>query len=319
MITNMSDCFLKLGGKQFTDTRAVRLICENGEVTGVVAESGNCRYTINARGGVVIAAGGYEASPELVKRFAPQCTNMLLNGYTAGDTGDGILMCEEAGAKLVFPGYLMDSWNGIEDVRKYGIDPMMMKHKVKCIEVNGRMERFYNENTSAEREKREFTLDGGGEFYIIFDSSHDQALLENFDKAAVGGAMLKSDTIEGLADAIGKNPTMLRKTVDRWNAMAESGVDSDFGNKLIAPMDSGPYYLGRIFVKCTGSFGGAAINLEANVLNTSGLPIPGLYAAGESANGEFFYRDYVCGGSSFSMGGVFGRAAGKNAAKRAKR
>lgn len=318
LFAGLKACFLRLGGKLRLDTRAVRLLRDGGGVTGIAAESRESEYRIQARGGVVVAAGGYEANPELTARLAPKSAHYLLNGYTAGDTGDGILMGEEIGAKLVGPGYLMGNWNCIEGIGEYGLDPMTLKHEIKCLEVNGRMERFYNENTSAEREKWEFAKDGTGEFFVIFDSSLEAPLLEKFERAAAGGALFRSETIDGLAEAVGKDPAALRKTVARWDEMAIYGKDADFGNALIAAMEPGPYYIGRIYEKSCGSVGGMAINLAAEVLDTRDNPIPGLYAAGESANGEFYYRSYICGGSSFSMGGVFGRTAGRNAARRAR-
>jgi fumarate reductase flavoprotein subunit len=63
--------------------------------------------------------------------------------------------------------------------------------------------------------------------------------------------------------------------------------------------------------------GGLKINTKAEVLHTSGSAIPGLYAAGESANGQLFYKEYPGSGSSLAVSTTFGREAGKNAASRA--
>lgn len=49
----------------------------------------------------------------------------------------------------------------------------------------------------------------------------------------------------------------------------------------------------RIFEGNTGTYGGPQINLDSEVLRPDGTSIPGLYAAGECANGEFYYRDYI--------------------------
>ncbi|MEM2430331.1 MAG: FAD-binding protein, partial [Nitrososphaerales archaeon] len=66
----------------------------------------------------------------------------------------------------------------------------------------------------------------------------------------------------------------------------------------------------------TFTFGGLRINTNAEVLDITGKPIPGLYAVGELTGG-FFYHSYP-GGSGITRNLVFGRIAGKNAAERAK-
>jgi fumarate reductase flavoprotein subunit len=62
--------------------------------------------------------------------------------------------------------------------------------------------------------------------------------------------------------------------------------------------------------------GGLKINAKGQVVAASDkvTPIPGLYAAGEVANGDFYYQQYPASGSSLSLSITFGREAGKNAA-----
>jgi len=68
--------------------------------------------------------------------------------------------------------------------------------------------------------------------------------------------------------------------------------------------------------------GGLKINADAQVLGSgavgtgtiSGQPIPGLYAAGEVANGDFYYQQNPAQGSSLGIALTFGRIAGRNAA-----
>jgi succinate dehydrogenase/fumarate reductase flavoprotein subunit len=62
----------------------------------------------------------------------------------------------------------------------------------------------------------------------------------------------------------------------------------------------------------TLTFGGIMINANAQVLETDGRIVPGLYAAGEGA-GHVFYDDYI-GGGSLANCLVMGRIAGRNAA-----
>jgi fumarate reductase flavoprotein subunit len=61
--------------------------------------------------------------------------------------------------------------------------------------------------------------------------------------------------------------------------------------------------------------GGIKINPDAQVVKANGDPIPGLYAAGECANGDFFYLEYPASGTSLAISSTFGRIAGANAVK----
>lgn len=113
--------------------------------------------------------------------------------------------------------------------------------------------------------------------------------------------------------------------------MCAAQVDTDFwkpakgkvGNRegnvteaeLLTSIDQGPYYAVKFdTTTVTGTFGGPKINIDGQVISTTGQVIPGLYAAGEVANGELFYQQYPCSGSSIQMNATMGIQAGKAAA-----
>ena len=62
----------------------------------------------------------------------------------------------------------------------------------------------------------------------------------------------------------------------------------------------------------TFTFGGLKITNDAEVEDTTGHPIPGLYAAGEIVGGLFFHN--YASGTGLMSGAVFGRIAGRSAA-----
>ena len=66
----------------------------------------------------------------------------------------------------------------------------------------------------------------------------------------------------------------------------------------------------------TFTFGGLKITSGAEVEDTSGHPLPGLYAAGEMAGGLFFHN--YASGTGLMSGAVFGHLAGRSAANSAK-
>jgi tricarballylate dehydrogenase len=63
----------------------------------------------------------------------------------------------------------------------------------------------------------------------------------------------------------------------------------------------------------TFTYGGLLVDSAASVLRDSRLPIPGLFCAGEMVGG-LFITGYP-GGSGMMAGAVFGRIAGKHAAR----
>ncbi len=77
-------------------------------------------------------------------------------------------------------------------------------------------------------------------------------------------------------------------------------------------IDTPPFEAYAVTCGITFTFGGLRINTEAQVLDSDGEPIPGLYAAGELVGGIFWFN--YPGGSGLTNGSVFGRIAGKSAA-----
>jgi hypothetical protein len=84
---------------------------------------------------------------------------------------------------------------------------------------------------------------------------------------------------------------------------------TNWANKI----DTAPFYAYGVTCGITFTFGGLRINNKGQVLNKVMKPIKGLYAAGEMVGGIFYFN--YPGGSGLTSGAVFGRLAGKSAAK----
>ncbi len=65
----------------------------------------------------------------------------------------------------------------------------------------------------------------------------------------------------------------------------------------------------------TFTFGGVKVNSDAQVIDTEGETIPGLYAAGEMVGGIFYFN--YPGGTGLMAGSVFGKIAGSSAGRAA--
>ncbi len=127
------------------------------------------------------------------------------------------------------------------------------------------------------------------------------------------GWIIRSDTIGELAKKLGIESGTLIKTVRTYNKYCEHGEDPEFGRDPgdLIPLINPPYYAVELW---PGGFthGGPRRNSKAQILNVDGIPIRGLYGAGEfgSVNG-------MVDASSGSLVGeciAFGRIAGEHAA-----
>ena len=79
------------------------------------------------------------------------------------------------------------------------------------------------------------------------------------------GWIIKADTIEELAEKIGRDPETLKATIDRYNEMVEKGVDEDFGRdpETMAKIDEGPFYAVELTPAVVATTGGARRNTHS--------------------------------------------------------
>ena len=111
------------------------------------------------------------------------------------------------------------------------------------------------------------------------------------------GIFQKAETLTELAGLIGVNPDTLEQTVDQWNADCAAGRDSRFGRQpdTMCPLETPPFYVGRIQPIVINTQGGPRRNVHQQVVNPFGTPLEGLYAAGEL--GSIFGHVYMSGGN----------------------
>ena len=138
-----------------------------------------------------------------------------------------------------------------------------------------------------------------------------------------------ADTLEELAPKLeGVDPEAFLKTMKEFNAACRTDIPFDPNVKdgrcteglaidksnWANPYDSPPYEAFCVTTGVTFTFGGVKIDTEGRVEDTSGNPIPGLYACGEMVGG-LFYHNYASG-TGLMSGATFGRIAGRSAAAR---
>lgn len=135
------------------------------------------------------------------------------------------------------------------------------------------------------------------------------------------GRLQTADTLEELAEKLCiRDVDASIATIGRYNELADLGVDEDFGkpayrlSHIVEPPFYGAMMMGNLL--CT--LDGLRINVDMQVLDTNGNPIPGLYAAGNDSGG-FFSRNYpeLLVGVAVGRSITFGRLAAKSAAAQA--
>ena len=289
------------------ETAATALLTdETGAVVGVeaLAADGH-KVTIHAKS-VVLATGGFDGSQTMMRKYAPEYADEFFYA-NPGNTGDGINMAIAVGADTVFKGGVI-GLRGI--VPTSFADPTNGLVWMPYLMVNEYGERFVNESTDYPIIHTELAKQHHS--YLIFDGTQGNA--EMFGSLFEDGYAFTGATLEELADAMLVNKDAFLNTVARYNEL-KGQDDPDFGKPAAAMIGvgEGPYYAVRVRPATIGSMGGVKIDLDMHVLK-DGAPIPGLYAAGACANGDFFYKEYPASGTSIQMCFTTGRIAGTNAA-----
>jgi fumarate reductase flavoprotein subunit len=287
-------------------TSARRLVTENAAVTGVVVGSAAGHAPdrrIRARGGVVLATGGYQANPELRLRYQP---GFLAGGpYLGVETarGDGHLLGQAVGGDLVnmtyVPPLVITSSSLVED----------------AIAVNVEGVRFHDEAGPYENRVADLLRQPERRAHYVFDSvvASEKATLV----AQMPTAPIVADTLVELAHRIGVPADALLETVRSWNEIVRSQApDTRFGRVVFPPgnrrIETPPFTAVEMVVGVNFSSGGFRTTPQMQVIDVFGDPIPGLYAAGDCAGALGPIADL--GGTRISGGFTFGRLAGRAAA-----
>jgi succinate dehydrogenase/fumarate reductase flavoprotein subunit len=176
---------------------------------------------------------------------------------------------------------------------------------------------------------RFFSSSGAGFGWVGYGIEEYKCSADNSAEIAMGW-ITKGDTIEELATKLGREPDALmgrvplQQTIDTWNASCAAGKDLEFDKgdpnftaygrpaTRLVPFTAGPYYGVEIFPSCLNTQGGMVRNLQGQVLDKEGNPIPRLYAAGE--NGGFWNHLYQCMSNVGADCYAGGRMAGQTAA-----
>jgi succinate dehydrogenase/fumarate reductase flavoprotein subunit len=312
--------------------------------------------TIEAKRGVVLACGGFEADAQMKQQYWEKTP--VLSAATTSNTGDGIRMAQDLGAQLWHMWHFHGSYGFKHPDPRFadtvGIrakrlpdwvpgDEGDFKVKMSWIIVDQDGKRYMNECTPYTQDTSHRPM----EFYdsqrqrfsripsfLVFDENGRKLYpvgAPTFNKAELAydwstdnlrevdrGILKKADSVAGLAREIGCDFVELQATFDRWNMLCERGGDPDHGRPpgSMMPLDTPPFYVGAVWPVVSNTQGGPMHDTHQRVLNVFGEPIERLYFAGEL--GSVFGHLYLSGGNLTECF-IGGRIAGTEAAGMAPR
>ncbi len=303
-------------------TPGVQLVREgNGPVTGVIAKTPEGDYVqLNAKKGVILATGGYDANRELMQAWTRPEDYAHSSWWNPGwgTTGDGHLMGIQIGAQMdPCPQPVMNfRWGNPSSF----YDARTWNAIYFAILVNPQGDRFVREDLPFQCvSNAQNAQPGFGEgCWEVFDETMFEGMEDSLDEFKAKGWLCEGATPEELAKACGIDPAGLAATIERYNGFFADGIDQDFNRDLAMTM---PFTGKRYFALTTNSCvlatgGGLTINGNCQVLDTDDKVIEGLYATG-NVSGSFFAGNYPrhIPGTSIGRAITFGYVAAEHAAK----
>ena len=321
----------------FYGARAMSLLHGDEGVHGLAVRRQGKTRSLRCRA-VVLACGGFESNPEWRTRYLGPGWDLAKVRGTRFNTGDGIRMALEAGAAPC------GNWSGCHAVGwdrnapEFGdlaVGDGFQKHSYPFgIMLNAHGERFVDEGADF----RNYTyakygaviLRQPGQFaWQIFDRKVTHLLRDEYRIRQVTRV-----TADSLEELVGKledvDAARALETIRGFNAAVRTEVAFDPNVKdgrrteglaipksnWANPLDTPPFEAYAVSCGITFTFGGLRITRDAQVMDTDGAPMPGLYAAGELVGGLFYFN--YPGGTGLMSGAVFGRIAGSSAGRAAR-
>ena len=315
----------QLGVQVRYEAEVCALVLRDGEFKAAIVESNGRRQEIPARA-VVVASGGFEANlPWLKKFWGDAADNFIVRG-TPYNQGRMLAALLELGAMPVADEH---EFHAVAvDARAPKFDGGIVTRLDSApfgIVVNRHGQRFYDEGEDFWPKR--YAIWGG-----LIARQPDQIAYSILDAKAIGKFIpslyppIEAGSLERLAEMMGLEPETVVATVERYNRATRPGnvdhsildgcatadLDPPKSNWAL-PIDTPPFWGFPLRPGITFTYRGVTVNERAQVIMQDGRPAPNIFAAGEIMAGNILGRGYLAG-FGLTIGTVFGRIAGKQAA-----
>nr|WP_263620468.1 FAD-dependent oxidoreductase [Salipiger thiooxidans] len=344
LVARLMRAALDLGVELRTGAEVAGLLQEGGRITGLGMADGTC---LRCTCGVVLATGGYANITALrAGTFPRDAEHQTLAVPEA--TGDGIAMAQAIGARMrrdlartaaLCPVSVVSWPNGT-----HGKFPHIIERgKPGVIGVLANGKRFCNEGLGYHDDVDALLgavpEDLPARSWLVCDFR----FLRRFGLGVVRpqplpwrhwmrrGYLKTGRDLAELARACGVDPAGLEATVAAWNRGAARGGDPLFHrgttpymrlqgdpeqqpNPCVATISRAPFFAVEVVPGRCGTFSGLAANGRAQVLDTEGAPIPGLWAVGTDM-ASVFGGHYPAGGINLDPAMTFGFITRRDAAE----
>src|SRR3954464_13845581 len=341
LIAQMLRIALEHGVTVWTDAPLDDLVVEDGRVTGVRVMRAGTPTLVQARLGVLLAAGGFAHNREMREEYGGNQPNRAKwSMANAGDTGEAMQTAMKLGAQTD----LMDEawWLPSPRTGRFGqstLDQARQRPRTMYVDAAGK--RFVNESNSyMEVGKAMYARNQTSRAvpcWLIFDDryrkryAHQRSRPGRFPRELLKSGRLKQAwTLTDLAAMCHIDAGGLAETIEHFNQHAADGKDPDYGRgesaynrslgnpnhkvpPCLGPIDEPPFYACEVLPGDIGTCGGLLTKEHAQVLDQSDQPIGGLYATGNST-ATVMGRHYLGPGASIANTMVFGYIAARHAA-----
>ena len=296
----------------------------DGQITGVEAVGPGGRIHVSARA-TIMGTGGFQGNPELRARYlGPFSDQMVLRG-NPHSTGEGFQAALAVGAGQSGPFSRFYGHRVPAPPAEVGFHNFTKVHLGGAlpgsIVVNKHGRRFADETLGDEVTVHDIPHQPDALAFLVYDdcdARRDAARSDavgNVRKA--GGEILKATTLENLAQVMAERwgvarDSMLDELHD-YNVAARAGDQHMLATprcRDLRELTEPPFHAIKFLPGITFTYGGVLINAQAQVLDSRGHPLAGLFAAGADAGGIYTFG-YTGG---LSLGLSFGRIAGQQAA-----
>lgn len=298
----------------------------DGRVCGVVirdnydykkADQGTDRY-IKAEKGVILATGGFGSDVTFRISQDPRLTEKIDTTNKPFATAEVIKEAMKIGATPVHLSHIQLGPWASPDEKGYGVGPefseyILFQYGIIIDPVTGG--RFVNE-LADRKTLSDKILSIGHPCIGIADSRAVKESGWSIDRCLKKGVVKEFNTLNDFAAFYNISFEKLEESIQCFNGCFAEGTDKYFAKPIIEKAEQikhPPFYGIRLWPKVHHTMGGIRINTKAEVVNLDGKSIGGLYAAGEITGG--IHGACRLGSCAITDCLVFGRIAGKNAAK----